>query len=98
MHPIGGGGAVEHVIMAEDFTLRRRRLGQSPLSCFFHFIKFALRSYFSMICGRCSVACERIWCIRRADRDMRHNHAGPRPKNHCCLTRSNAQERRWVES
>jgi hypothetical protein len=20
MHPIGGGGAVEHVIMAEDFT------------------------------------------------------------------------------
>jgi hypothetical protein len=24
------------------------RLGQSPLSCSFHFIKFALRPYFSM--------------------------------------------------
>jgi len=41
---------------------------------------------------------ERIWYIRRADRDMRHNHAGARPKNDCCLTRSSAQQRRWVES
>jgi len=34
----------------------------------------------------------------RAGRDMRHNHAGARPKNDCCLVRSSAQQRRWVES